>query len=72
MTRNTGQGHSHCQHIAWGITAMAALQADTPPKAHSQYAGTLCDDNTTLCAMYVEREYWTSGGVGGGCGVIII
>ena len=47
---------------------MAALQADTPPKTYSQYAGTLCDDNTKLCAMCVKREYYTSGGVGGGGG----
>ena len=47
---------------------MAALQEDTPPKADSQYAGTLCDDNTKPCAMCVEGEYCTSGGVGGGGG----
>ena len=50
---------------------MAALQADTPPKAHSQYAGTLCDDDTKPCAMCVEGEYYTSGEVGGGGGVCV-
>ena len=51
---------------------MASLQADTPPKADSQYAGTLCDDNTKLCALCMEGEYYTSGEVGGGGGGVII
>ena len=51
---------------------MAALQADTPPKADSQYVGILCDDNTKLCHVCGRGILYQWRGGGGGCVCVII